>query len=91
MSVTEEPTRDAYASALSAAVRRREATVCTRLSRAVTVFTAVGADRASPTEVAVSRATSDRVCTKIWFTWALTASAPCPAIFGEIPFFFSLT
>ena len=55
------------------------------------MLTAVGADSASPTDVAVSRATSDRVCTKIWFTWALTASAPCPAIFGEIPFFFSLT
>ena len=65
MSVTEDPTSDAYASALSAAVRSREATVWTRLSSAVTVLTAVGDDSALPTDVAVSRATSESVCTKI--------------------------
>ncbi len=91
MSVSEELASAAYASALSAAVRRRVATDCTRLSSVVTAPVAVVEDSASPIDEAVSSATSARVCAKVWFTCALTNSAPWPASFGLIPFFFSLT
>ena len=57
----DEPAKDAYDCAESAAVRRRDATVCTRVSSADTVLTAVGDDRTSPMDEAVSSATSPSV------------------------------